>query len=138
MPRGGYHPDAERWGRKPAWNDSETKTIRVPKMLAEEILEIAHKLDNDETIDFETKANQDLQAEASRLKTELEQMREQLAALKGENAELRSQSKQQQDLPDLEQKRDRFLNSLRLGKQAPEYRRSKKALDGFIAFIRSA
>lgn len=39
--------------------------------------------------------------------------------------------------PDLEELRDRYLTSLRLGKQAPEYKRTRKALDGFIAFVQS-
>ena len=124
MPRGGYHPNAERWGRKSAWqNDSDTKTIRVPESLAEQILDYAHKLDNGEAIDYETKANN----EAIQLRIELEQMRQELAICKA------SQSKQ----PDLESSRDHYLVSLRLGKQAPEYKRVKKILDSFVAFVQS-
>lgn len=60
MPRGGYHPNAERWGRKSAWlNASDTKTIRVPEELAEQILDYAHKLDKGEVIDYETKVKRE-------------------------------------------------------------------------------
>lgn len=59
MPRGGYHPHAERWGRKSNWkNDSVTKTIRVPEALMEQILELAHRLDNGEKTAFVTESNQ--------------------------------------------------------------------------------
>ena len=59
MPRGGYHPNAERWGRKSAWqNESPTKTIRVPEALIERILDYAHKLDIGEFIDYDTKAKE--------------------------------------------------------------------------------
>lgn len=33
---------------QPKWNNGETKTIRVPVKLADKILEIAHKIDNNE------------------------------------------------------------------------------------------
>jgi uncharacterized protein (DUF3084 family) len=73
MPRGGYHPNAERWGRKSAWlNASDTKTIRVPEELAEQILDYAHKLDKGEVIDYETKVKR----QTNQLKIELEQMRQ--------------------------------------------------------------
>lgn len=36
---------------QPKWNNGETKTIRVPVKLADKILEIAHKIDNNEVID---------------------------------------------------------------------------------------
>ena len=97
MPRGGYHPNAERWGRKSAWqNESPTKTIRVPSALIEQILDYAHKLDIGEVIDYDTETKESL---------------------------------------DLEQLRDRYLATLPLGKQAPEYKRTKKILNNFIAFI---
>ncbi len=55
MPRGGHRDKA---GRKKTWNNSETKTIRVPKVFAEQLLEIARLLDSGITIDIETKSNQ--------------------------------------------------------------------------------
>jgi hypothetical protein len=131
MPRGGYHPNAERWGRKSAWlNDSDTKTIRVPKALAEQVLDLAHKLDAEEFINYETKAKE----EATQLKIELEQMRQERDRLAQELATCRASQPQQ---PDLESSRDRYLASLKLGKQAPDYKRTKKAIDGFINQLQS-
>lgn len=46
--RGGYFPHAERWGRKSAWQNLPTTLIRVPEVLVEQILEYAHKLDNEQ------------------------------------------------------------------------------------------
>lgn len=37
---------------KSNWNNPKTKTIRVPEYLANKLLEIAHKLDNDESINI--------------------------------------------------------------------------------------
>lgn len=42
MPRGGYRKNA---GGKPTWKHGKTKVIRVPEVLAEQILDYAHKLD---------------------------------------------------------------------------------------------
>ncbi len=125
MPRGGYHSHAERWGRKSTWkNDSDTKTIRVPGALAEQILDYAHKLDEGEVIDYETKSKN----EVSQLRIELEQMRQELAICKA------SQSQQ----PDLEAIRDRVLAGLKLGKQAPGYKSAIKALNDFISRLKQA
>ncbi len=71
------------------------------------------------------------------LKAEVEQLQQQNAVLSEENASLLEQLEQLQQSLDLEDKRDRFLASLRVGKQAPEYKRNKKMIDGFIAFDRS-
>lgn len=68
------------------------------------------------------------------LKTELEQLQQERSRLALELAECRASQPQQ---PDYEAIRDRFLASLPVGKQAPEYKRTKKAIDGFIAFIQS-
>ena len=131
MPRGGYHAHAERWGRKSVWqNDSDTKTIRVPEKLAEQILDYAHKSDKSELIDYETKALD----ETNQLKIELEQLRSLAERLAQELAACIASLSQQ---PDLEAAHDHYLASLRLGKQAPEYKRTKTALDRFIAFVRS-
>ena len=55
MPRGGYHKDAERWGRASLWNTpGGTKTIRVPIAIAEEVLKYAHKIDEERLLDSET------------------------------------------------------------------------------------
>ena len=53
MPRGGKRPGA---GRKSSWPSGcgreDTKLIRVPKKLADELLEIAHRLDGGEQVCF--------------------------------------------------------------------------------------
>lgn len=51
MPRGGKRKGA---GRKADWKHGKTKTIRVPEVLAEEILEYAHKLDIGDITDYVT------------------------------------------------------------------------------------
>ena len=51
--RGGNREGA---GRKSAWKNGETQTIRVPKALVSQLLEIARRLDNGESIEFETKS----------------------------------------------------------------------------------
>ena len=124
MPRGGYHPNAERWGRKSAWkNASDTKTIRVPGELAEQILDYAHKLDEKEVIDYDTKA-----------KGEIEQLRRERDYFALELAECRASQPQQ---PDYEAIRDRVLAGLKLGKQAPGYKSAKKVLDDFISRLKA-
>ena len=52
--RGGYRENA---GRKSSWNHSDTCTIRIPKSFAEQLIELARRLDNGEIIDTETKSN---------------------------------------------------------------------------------
>lgn len=132
MPRGGYHPNAERWGRKSAWrNDSVTKTIRVPEKLAEQVLDYAHKLDRKEIIDYETKTEN----ETEQLKIELEQVRQERDRLAQELADCQASQPQPQQL-DLEAIRDRVLTELKLGKQAPGYKGAVKALNRLIALIR--
>lgn len=59
MPRGGYR---EKAGRPSTWKSgckfSETKLIRVPTAIADQLLEIAHKLDSGESLDLVTIPNQ--------------------------------------------------------------------------------
>lgn len=141
MPRGGYHPHAERWGRKSAWlNGSVTKTIRVPEALAERVLDIAHKLDEGDTIDCDTKANDSvskLLAELEQLRSERDQLDREVNELHAKvgdlDLELTNLKQQPQQQLDFEAIRDRALTKLKLGKQAPEYKRSKKAMDLLIA-----
>ncbi len=52
--------------------------------------------------------------------------------LRAENAELRQESQQ---LPDLQSVRDRILSGLKVGKQAPEYKRTKSVIEKFIALV---
>lgn len=53
MPRGGKRLGA---GGKPSWKNGKTKTIRVPVVLADEILSIARQLDTEQVIERETKS----------------------------------------------------------------------------------
>lgn len=145
MPRGGYHPNASRWGRKSGWlNDSVTKTIRVPEALADQVLDIAHKLDEGYIIDCDTKANE----QVSKLLAELEQLRSERDQLDREvnelhakigdlDLELTNLKQQPQEQPDLEAIRDHALTKLKLGKQAPEYKRAKKYMDLLLAQLQS-
>lgn len=146
MPRGGYHPHADRWGRKSAWlNASVTKTIRIPEALAEQVLDIAHKLDEGVTIDCDTKALTevtDLKAQVEQLRSERDQLDlevDRLHAKVGDlDLELTNLKEQQpQQKPDLEAIRDRALTKLKLGKQAPEYKRAKKYMDLLLAELPS-
>ena len=56
MPRGGKR---EGSGRKSTWKSGckfeDTKLIRVPKAIADDVLEIAHKLDSGDSLDSVTK-----------------------------------------------------------------------------------
>lgn len=56
MPRGGIRPRRIDGSTdhllKPKWKLGRTRTIRVPKVLAEQLLEIAHKLDSGESLDL--------------------------------------------------------------------------------------
>lgn len=51
MPRGGYRENA---GSKPKWIHGETKVIRVPSALADQILAIARILDEGKSLDSVT------------------------------------------------------------------------------------
>ena len=51
--RGGYRENA---GRKSSWHHSNTCTIRIPKPFAEQLIELARRLDNGEIIDTDTES----------------------------------------------------------------------------------
>jgi hypothetical protein len=53
MARGGARLNA---GAKPKWKHGKTKTIRIPELLCDEILEYAKKLDSGRVIEYETKS----------------------------------------------------------------------------------
>ncbi len=53
MPRGGKREGA---GGKPTWKNGKTKTIRVPVVLAEEILRMARELDETGVIERDTES----------------------------------------------------------------------------------
>jgi len=65
MTRGGYR---EKAGRKSTWVSGckfeETKLIRVPIAISDRVLEIAHKLDNDESTDLVTESNNEIVTES--------------------------------------------------------------------------
>jgi hypothetical protein len=50
MPKGGIRPRSSDGSLahllQPKWKQGKTRTIRVPKVLAEQLLEIAHHLDS--------------------------------------------------------------------------------------------
>ena len=56
MPRGGLRPRRIDGSTdhllKPKWKSGQTRTIRVPHVLADQLLEIAHKLDSGESLDL--------------------------------------------------------------------------------------
>ena len=56
MPRGGIRPRRIDGSTdhllKPKWKQGRTRTIRVPVVLADQLLEIAHRLDSGESIDL--------------------------------------------------------------------------------------
>ena len=79
MPRGGRRKGA---GRKTQWESgcsfAETTVVRVPKVLKNEILEIAHRLDAGEEIDLVSKSikerNNYLEGKVLKLENELKKL----------------------------------------------------------------
>jgi hypothetical protein len=67
MPRGGIRPRSVDGSvehlLKPKWKSGATRTIRVPVTLADQLLELAHKLDQGEEIDL----TQDNRSEEERM-----------------------------------------------------------------------
>ena len=55
MPRGGKRKGA---GRKSSWQNNETVLIRVPKVLASQLIDIAHKLDEGKSLESVTQSKQ--------------------------------------------------------------------------------
>ena len=51
--RGGRRENA---GRKATWNNKDTITIRVPKVIAKQVMELAHRLDYGEDIELDTES----------------------------------------------------------------------------------
>jgi len=56
MPRGGIRPRRTDGSTdhllKPKWKQGRTRTIRVPVAMASQLLEIAHRLDDGESLDL--------------------------------------------------------------------------------------
>lgn len=72
----------------------------------------------------------DVYDEIEALKLEVEVLRSQLE-------KSCQQEKSYAGMPDMDATRDRILQNLKLGKQAPEYKRTKSLLNKFIAELRS-
>lgn len=53
MPRGGYREGA---GSKPKWIRGKTTVVRVPEVLADEVLRLAHLLDEGKRVDDVTQS----------------------------------------------------------------------------------
>lgn len=68
MPKGGIRPRALDGSLnhllKPKWKSGKTQTIRVPVAIADQLVEVAHKLDEGELIDL----TQDKETDEQRLK----------------------------------------------------------------------
>ena len=86
--------------------------------------------------------NQIRQEDQTELKAKLEAREQEISQLRAQLAETKEElevARNEIQLPaDLEATRDRYLASLRLGKQAPEYKRAKLLLDRFISHCQSA
>lgn len=56
MPKGGIRPRSSDGSLahllQPKWKSGQTRTIRVPVVLAQELLDIAHKLDEGESLEL--------------------------------------------------------------------------------------
>ena len=60
--RGGKRENA---GRKPIWRNKDTITIRVPKSIASQVLELAHRLDSVEKFELNTKSKTTVENDAN-------------------------------------------------------------------------
>jgi cell fate (sporulation/competence/biofilm development) regulator YlbF (YheA/YmcA/DUF963 family) len=121
MPRGGHR---EKAGKKSRWESgrtfAETKVIRVPIEFAEQLLDVARRLDAGESIELVTNSIEATK-EVENLIEQVESLQEQVSQLE---ARLSSSS--------LKQKRDEALASLSMGAAAARYKDAKKVLDAFI------
>lgn len=124
MPRGGRRKGA---GRKTQWESgcsfSETVVIRIPKVLKNELLEIAHRLDAGEEIDLVSKS-----------------IRERNDYLEGKVIELEKKSQDFEEQPlQLEMNlpsndfwhgfKASILKALSMGSQSKTYKRVEQALN---------
>lgn len=121
MPRGGRRENA---GKKSTWESgrsfAETKVIRVPIEFADQLLDMAHKLDAGESIEIVTNSDEATE--------ELENLRDQTGKLQDrlEQLELRLSESS------LKEKRDRALRTLKLGTSALQHKAASKVLNVFI------
>lgn len=143
----------ERAGRKSSWasgcRQEETKLMRVPGKLVEQLNEIAHRLDAGEIIDLDTKSiqeeNETLKQEINLLKQQLSQSSDEIKRLKAEKESGSGQLElfNMNPTPALPSKevlgkiRDRCLKMLSVGKQSKQYAQTKHAFDEFISILLS-
>lgn len=145
--QGSWGGAREGAGAKSKWQSGGgTKLVRIPVAIESQVLEAARVIDagvdlvaanlyqenvtqsrHNENVTQSSQRIQELENQLEQLQQERDRLQQDLIAC---------QIAQCQQL-DLESDRDRFLASLRLGKQAPDYKRAKTVLDRFIAFIQS-
>ena len=134
MPRGGRRKGA---GRKTAWESgcsfSETTVIRVPKVLKNEILELAHRLDAGEEVDLVSKSLRERSDYLEGRVLELERELNQSKQLDISSIEIVTKSKKQ-----INKVRDELLKDLPVGKSSPIYKDEKRKYDRFIKLISEA
>jgi hypothetical protein len=144
MARGGYR---ENSGRKTTWASGrgfdDTKTIRIPKAFADELTEIAHKLDAGEAIGLDTESfnvlieeNSRIREDAQKLQCELERCRQELHRKKEYSRQLDLDLITQSSDRIPEELIDQVLNSLKLGTQSPGYKSAKKACKKLIDLLK--
>ncbi|HEY9873598.1 MAG TPA: hypothetical protein V6D12_09175 [Candidatus Obscuribacterales bacterium] len=143
----------EKAGRKSSWvsgcRQEETKLIRVPEKLAEQLNKIAHRLDAGEIIDLDTKSiqeeNESLKQAVGLLKQQLSQSSDEIKRLKAEKESHFGQLElfSMTPAPTLPTKevlikiRDRCLERLPTGKQSAQYAQVRKIFNEFIKIVLS-
>ena len=128
MPRGGRREGA---GRKTQWESgctfAETTVIRVPKVLRDEILELAHRLDAGEEIDLEAKS----------IKKHNKYLESKVLDLQRKLQEIESKPRQLEigfrDSEFWDNFKRNILKSLEMGSQSKIYKRLEKALNKEIS-----
>lgn len=114
MPRGGRRENA---GKKSTWESgrsfAETKVIRVPVEFAEQLLELAHKMDAGEYNEIVTQSNSDTE-EVKNLQERIKQLEDRLSE------------------SSLKEKSSGALAVLKFGSAAPQYKAAAKVLNVFI------
>ena len=71
FPRDGRGGRRENAGRKSNWKNKDTITIRIPRAIVFQVIEIAHKIDSGEHIELETESkaegyNFDIQSKSNK------------------------------------------------------------------------
>ena len=99
--------------------------------------------DDSQELEELTRENSELKAQLSKLESQLQKEsedRRDYAKQTRENSDLKAQisqmEKETEEPPDYQVIRNKVLNRLKLGAQAPGYKSAVKALDGFITEIR--